>query len=222
MQTITGNNNPNLLTGTDDTDFIFGFGGNDDLEGLAGNDVLEGGDGSDFLTGGSGNDLLAGGSGDDGLLGQSGDDILVGGRGADNLIGGQGRDLMTGGAGADTFFPGDFEGTLINNNFDTDRIIDFNSSEDTLKVIKGYQGVNSTADIALVSSDAEAAKMAQTLVYSKGSGTLFYNLNGSADGFGVTNEKLAVLVGAPTLSLNNFSVLSVYSSINSRNIECSF
>jgi Ca2+-binding RTX toxin-like protein len=149
---------------------------------------------NDYLYGGEGNDRLFGGNGNDYVSGDGGDDLLFGGNGVDTL---------TGGLGADRFLPGDL---AFGDNFDTDVITDFSTAQgDLLLVIRQFEGVNSLANIGLVANDGQAATSAATLVYSQGSGTVFYNKNGAAAGFGVTNEKLATLLGAPNLTLSNFT-----------------
>ena len=132
---------------------IFGGNGNDTLEGNEGHDYLDGGSGDDELLAGEGNDILDGGSGDDRLNGQTGNDILIGGEGNDRLNGGNydnGNDIIIGGKGDDTLSggPGDDviqagQGNNISRGDDgkdtfvlvrggTNKIYDFNASEDKL------------------------------------------------------------------------------------------
>ncbi len=72
--TLTGDNNSNVLDGGE---------GDDTLEGLAGSDRLLGGLGNDLLKGGTDEDQLEGGEGNDTLMGGAGRDILAGGEGFD-------------------------------------------------------------------------------------------------------------------------------------------
>jgi Ca2+-binding RTX toxin-like protein len=77
---------------------------------------------------GVGNDLdnsLFGNGGNNVLVGGAGNDRLEGGGGDDTLNGDSGSDQLLGGAGADTFW---FVGT----NAGQDRILDFNSADDTV------------------------------------------------------------------------------------------
>jgi Ca2+-binding RTX toxin-like protein len=224
MVLFTGDaGNDRFPNGADNSgnDLIFGFGGDDGLEGGSGidtilggdgNDALLGGDGIDFLFGEAGNDLIRGGTGNDFLYGgaendrlsgDDGDDYLYGDAGDDVLLYSNGKDTLTGGLGADTFYFGD---ESFSNNASVDVITDFSTAQgDTLNVIGQFLGVSSINNVAIVASDAVVANSAQTLVYSLGSGTVFYNKNGAAAGFGdVTEPKLATLLGAPILTLSNF------------------
>lgn len=63
--TITGDDNDNVLLG------------------LGGDDMVSGGGGNDFVAAADGNDTLDGGAGNDTIVGASGDDTLTGGSGAD-------------------------------------------------------------------------------------------------------------------------------------------
>lgn len=202
---IYGGNGNDTAEGGDGIDFIFGESGDDGLFGGNDNDYLYGGAGFDYLDGGNGDDYLQGDDGDDILMGGSGNDWLLGGAGDDRLRGGFGSDTMYGGSGNDDFRPGDFNSSgTLNNNFNTDTIADFNPAGDRIDIYGFYQGINSSNDLLIVSDDALAQGATQRLVYSLESGTLFYNRNGAASGFGVTNEKLAILSGAPVLTPNNF------------------
>jgi len=85
LETLTGNENNNLLQAGLGAFYILG---------LDGDDTLFGSNGSDTLIGGTGDDALIGGNGDDSLFGGNGDDTLRGGAGADNLYGGSGSDTI--------------------------------------------------------------------------------------------------------------------------------
>ncbi|MGS4883480.1 putative Ig domain-containing protein [Roseibium sp. MB-4] len=109
------------LTLDDEKNIIDGQGGNDTIEGLGGDDILLGGAGADTLRGGAGNDTLAGGldgdtleggEGADTLNGSFGDDTLSGGVGGDWLFGNEGTDSLEGGDGADVLSGGDGNDTL--------------------------------------------------------------------------------------------------------------
>jgi Ca2+-binding RTX toxin-like protein len=67
---LTGNDEDNILVGGNVFDFISGGGGSD---------IILGGDGGDFLIGGGGRDILVGGGGGDLIGGGDGDDILISG-----------------------------------------------------------------------------------------------------------------------------------------------
>lgn len=70
--TITGNNDANLLKGGSGNDVLYGQGGNDTLKGDAGTDTLRGEDGDDLLYGGAGLDTLYGGLGADTFVFEAG------------------------------------------------------------------------------------------------------------------------------------------------------
>ncbi len=202
--------NNDVILGFDGNDFLSGLSGNDSLQGGNGQDILDGGDGidtllgqvgDDQLSGGAGIDFLFGGDGDDSLLGGEGNDFLSGDSGDDYLRGETGVDTLVGGLGADTFVPGDYEGVVLADNFNTDFITDFSVAQgDRLNVFGLYNRVNGISNVAFVANDSLAEGSSKVLVYSQGSGNLFYNRNQDSPGFGVTNEKLAILFGAPALT----------------------
>jgi Ca2+-binding RTX toxin-like protein len=210
--------NNDVILGLDGDDKLFGLSGNDSIQGGNGDDLLVGGDGIDTLLGQAGNDTLYGdagidylfgGDGDDGLVGGDGNDFLSGDSGKDILAGGTGVDTLVGGLGADEFAPGDAYVVPLADNFSTDFITDFSVVQgDRLLVFGLYVGVNVSHDVALVANDSLAAGSGKALVYSQGSGNLFYNKNLADPGFGVTNEKLAILFGAPALTAASFSGLN--------------
>jgi Ca2+-binding RTX toxin-like protein len=88
--------------------------------------VMLGGFGTDRLFGGAGNDVLNGQDGSSTLFGGSGNDRLIGGSSADLMSGGIGDDLLNGGAGVDGF--------VFANGYDRDRISDFVSGVDRIKL----------------------------------------------------------------------------------------
>jgi Ca2+-binding RTX toxin-like protein len=63
--TISANNQANMLDGGAGNDSLFGFGSNDTLLGGTGNDSLSGGNANDILSGDLGSDVLSGGTGAD-------------------------------------------------------------------------------------------------------------------------------------------------------------
>ncbi len=91
---------------TSKSDYLTGTGGANTIKARGGNDVVEGFGGRDVLKGGAGNDQLFGGSG------------------RDKLIGGKGNDQLKGNGGADKF--------VFRNNFDKDRVLDFQNNKDTV------------------------------------------------------------------------------------------
>ena len=124
-----------LTVGTAASDSFTGAGGHDTIRGLGGADTLSGRAGDDTLQGGAGDDLARGGRGFDVLKGEAGHDTLQGGGARDMLYGGKGRDILngqtgndrlTGGGGADQF--------RFAENHGTDRITDFDTARDTIRL----------------------------------------------------------------------------------------
>ena len=216
---FNGDNRDNNIFGGTGNDEIVGFAGDDLLNGRSGNDRLVGGDGNDNLIGANGNDTLFGQDGNDVLQGRLGFDILLGGSGNDTINGGQGRDRINGGAGNDELTGGaSIDRFIFNTNqeFDSqdigiDQINDFNSGQDiivldlsTFTALDSSPGIGlSEDDFAIVSSDAATAEA--EIVYNSASGALYYNTNGTADGFG-TGAQFATLDGSPDLVANDFQI----------------
>lgn len=144
------------------------------------------------------------------LDGQAGNDILTGGTGNDTLIGGAGNDSLTGGTGKDTFV---FANTGITpfstSGLGVDTIADFVLADDLLQLNVNtfnkltYLGALKAADFATVTTDADAATNAASIVYNSANGKLFYNQNGTAAGLG-TGGQFATLTGNPLLTTANF------------------
>ncbi|NES68179.1 MAG: calcium-binding protein, partial [Okeania sp. SIO2D1] len=63
----------------------------------------------------------------------------------------------------------------------------------------------STDDFAIVSSEVDAATAEAEIVYNSASGALYYNANGTEDGFG-SGAQFATLDGSPELVANDFQV----------------
>ena len=102
-----------------------------------------------YLAGMDGDDSLYGDAAADTLLGGEGTDTLRGGDGADTLDGGTGGDSLYGGAGADIFEIGPGSGS--------DRILDFNPTEDQLVVID-TASARTVGDL-IISDTAEGARI---------------------------------------------------------------
>ncbi len=227
---FNGDNRDNNIDGGFADDEIVGFAGDDRLNGLAGNDRVIGAGGNDNLIGGDGNDNLIGGRGNDTLFGQDGNDllegrlhsdILLGGNGNDTLSGGQGRDRLNGGSGNDELTGGGSIDLFIfntNQEFDsedlgTDVITDFNSGQDrilldlnTFTALDSSPGIGlSEDDFEIVSNEGDAAISEAEIVYNSVSGALYYNPNGSGDGFGSGGE-FVNLGGSTDLVANDFQV----------------
>jgi Ca2+-binding RTX toxin-like protein len=180
---------------------------------------LSGQGGTDKLYGGSGNDTLDGGTGNDALLGGKGNDTLSGQIGSDLLTGMEGNDVLIGGDAANDAFS--FGGTT---DFSTaalgiDRIIDFGNGPDSIvlsktvfSALKSQGGIGFTvsgfsvaSEFAVVATDAAVATSQAIIAYSKGTGNLFYNQNGSASGLGAGGQ-FATLMKAPELVATDFII----------------
>ncbi|MDE5076935.1 MAG: calcium-binding protein, partial [Trichodesmium sp. St2_bin6] len=128
------------------------------------------------------------------------------------LNGGPGDDELTGGASIDRFI---FNTNKEFNSQDigTDRITDFNIGQDIILLdLDTFTALDSSADAGLseddfatVSSAGDAATAEAAIVYNSVSGALYYNTNGSEDGFGIGAE-FANLDNSPDLAASNFQL----------------
>ncbi|NEP90358.1 MAG: hypothetical protein F6K18_27985 [Okeania sp. SIO2C2] len=194
---IPGGEDDDLLQGLGGNDTVLGFAGNDELLGNRGDDSINGGAGDDTLKGGYENDTLKGGSGDDNLIGWIGFDALLGGSGDDNLSGGQGRDRLNGGEGNDTLTGGASQDKFIfaaNQAFSevelgVDEITDFVSGQDKILLdLTTFAAITTETGASLgdefASVDGIVAESEAIIVYNSIDNGLYYNANGSEDGFG--------------------------------------
>ncbi len=235
---ITGNNDNNTLDGGAGNDTLLGLGGNDILRGGAGADILNGGDGIDYAsyttattaltvdlsnaannTGDAAGDtfisienlqgsLIANST----LIGNAGDNLLIGFKGNDTLNGGGGDDNLRGGSGKDTFvFSG---GALTGANtiaaiIGKDTIADFLSGTDKIALSRAtFAAINSELTFESVADDNTAKVSAAAIVYSSGTGNLFYNQNGTAADFGANGGIFANLTGKPTILASDFALIA--------------
>jgi Ca2+-binding RTX toxin-like protein len=189
----TGNTLNNQIIGNEANNLLSGLSGNDILIGAAGNDTLNGGDGSDSLTGDDGNDTL------------------VGGVGNDTLTGGAGIDLLTGSKGTDRF-RFDINATFNASTMGVDGVTDFSVGTDKVVLDKttftvlnsaASNGFSVAGEFASVADNAAAAVSTAYIVYSRGTGSLFYNQNGSASGLG-TGGEFANFSSLPNLTATDF------------------
>jgi Ca2+-binding RTX toxin-like protein len=177
--------------------------GNDRLTGNTLNNTLNGGDGNDQLQGLGGNDTLWGGAGND---------ILNGGIGNDSLWGGLGDDILTGGVGNDKYlFQSD---SVFSISLGVDYITDFEAgidqivlSKTTFNAITDLLG-QALTDFAVVSDDEFVNASNARIVFSQGTGSLFYNQDGSILGTGTVFE--FARLGNPDITLtgSNFSLIA--------------
>jgi Ca2+-binding RTX toxin-like protein len=122
------------------------------------------------------------------------------------LNGGIGDHTLIGGSGADIF--GFFGGNepFSTSNLGVDRIVDFESNTDkialfqpTFTVLTNTGGTIDSNEFAVVTDDIDVAISSAAIVYSIGTGNLFYNENGVEPGLG-TGDQFATLVNRPSLS----------------------
>ncbi len=166
--------------------------------GNGGNNVITGNNANNVLNGSSGNDTVSGLSGNDTLIGGSGNDVLIGGGGNDTFKYATGSAFSNATIGKDTI--SDFHKT----SGDTDRIA---LSKKTFTALTSNVGVgfSKSTEFAVVANDAAAATSKAFIVYSQGTGNLFYNQNGSSSGFG-TGAAFATLTNNPLLTAANFII----------------
>lgn len=167
--------------------------GYDTLYGLAGNDTLYGNHGNDRLLGGNGVDSLMGGPGEDILSGGKGNDILTGEQGKDQFLFKTGRKFQINDIGIDTIK--DFD------NF-SDKIVLDKTTFTSLNSVAG-DGFSVLSEFAVVKTDGAASINKAEIVYNSTNGKLFYNPNGTANGYG-EGGYFAVLTGTPTLARSSF------------------
>ncbi len=142
-------------------------------------------------------------------------DTLTGGLGNDTLTGGAGNDLLTGSAGSDRFLF-DINATFSSSTIGVDRINDFLIGTDKVVLDKttftalrsgAGSGFSIAGDFASVADNAAASVSSAYITYSRATGSLFYNQNGSASGLGTSGE-FANLSGLPTLTAADFMIQS--------------
>ena len=177
---------------------------------LAANNVIEN------IIGGNGADRLTGNSLDNSLVGGLGDDNLRGNGGNDSLTGGVGNDILTGDAGTDRFIYN--SGRVYDaGDIGLDLILDFTTGTDkfvlskaTFNVLQSIvgNGLSQGSDLAVVDDDDLVDTQAAFIVYSSGSGNLFYNQNGITAGLG-TGAAFVNLFNQPTtLTAADFIVIA--------------
>ncbi|MBW4660299.1 MAG: FG-GAP repeat protein [Drouetiella hepatica Uher 2000/2452] len=126
------------------------------------------------LIGGGGSDRLTGNALNNSLVGNGGNDILSGGVGNDSMAGGIGKDRFLFSLGTR------FDRTQIG----IDAIVDFTRQQDKLVLDQAtFKGVRKI-DFASVRNRRQAQQSDAEFTYIRRSGALFFNANGSNDGFG--------------------------------------
>jgi Ca2+-binding RTX toxin-like protein len=138
------------------------------------------------------------------LFGSDGNDILIGFDGDDMLSGDAGNDTLTGGTGKDTFRYR-LEVVSQSGGNDVDVITDFVTGTDRILLTSIAPANFSEAQVTIVVDDAVAATSEAQLIYSQASGSVFFNENRGAAGFG-TGGKFVTIQGS-VLTSGDFSVL---------------
>jgi Ca2+-binding RTX toxin-like protein len=169
---------------------------------IVGYDSVMGSQLDDQIRGSVAVNRLDGQGGNDLVTGLGGDDILTGGEGRDRVFGGKGNDRITGGLGRDKL-RGDEAGESGNDRFifDTgkafdvetigvDRIVDFKRGEDKIVLDQttftqvGKRLFDNRVSFSSVGNLRQAENSSSLVTYVRSTGSLFYNENGSRDGFG--------------------------------------
>jgi Ca2+-binding RTX toxin-like protein len=148
-------------------------------------------------------DVLKGTDNLDGIYGMGGNDTIYGYGGGDVLAGAAGNDRLYGGSGADTFF---FDAKL-NAKTNVDRIMDFDPKEDMISLSR--QDFSKLKPARTLKADAfhvgkKAHDASDRIIYDKGTGTLYYD----PDGTGAAAQiKFAVLANRALLTHKDLSVI---------------
>ena len=205
-ENIIGGTGNDTILGSEGADTLEGNSGNDSMVGNEGNDVLFGQNGDDTLEGSSGNDLLFGENNDDEMNGGHGSDRLNGGPGSDRLNGGQGNDILTGGIGVDNFvFSTNQEFKF--NDVGIDEITDFVVDQDKIVLDRTtFTAIDNDIKFTTVSSNIDAARTDALIVYNTNNNQLFYNSNGTGNGFGDGRE-FATLSNKVLLDVDDFMII---------------
>jgi hypothetical protein len=151
---------------------------------------------ADVIYGVAVKDVIKGASGNDKLFGFNGDDILHGGRGSDALSGGDGDDQFV------------FD-TWLNGGNETDRILDFNNSWDTDRIILSSKifttlGAGALSEAFFV--DGAAAKDAddRIIFHNAGERAAYYDVDGSGPSAAV---RFAKILGTETITAADFFIV---------------
>ncbi|WP_375327632.1 ELWxxDGT repeat protein [Microcystis sp. BLCC-F210] len=220
--TAIGTINNDDFIGTSGPDTLVGTSGADALTGLAGNDIYTVNNAGDLVIEAlnEGTDtvqasisytlpnnvenLLLTGTGNLNGTGNALNNQITGNSGNNSLIGGAGIDTLTGGAGADNFvFNSPSEGF--------DWMMDFSTSQgDVINVSATGFGGGLTAGPLIpaqfrsAAGANSAATATQRFIYNTANGSLWFDVDGVG---GTASVRLANLVGIPTLTAANISVI---------------
>jgi len=178
--TLTVNSSPIVTANIVGYDSVTGTQANDVITGSVAVNRLDGQGGNDLVTGLGGNDILAGGEGRDRVFGGSGNDSISGGLGRDKLRGDEGSDRFI----FDT-------GKVFNSDtIGSDRMIDFKRGEDKIVLDQttftqiSIRLFDSRVTFSSVGNIRQAENSSSLVTYIRSTGNLFYNENGSKEGFG--------------------------------------
>ena len=163
-------------------------------------------------TGNAGNNILQGNSGNNILSGLNGNDTLTGGVGNDTLTGGVGNDTLTGGVGNDKYL---FQSSgVFSSALGTDYITQFEAGQDQVVLSKTTFAAITNAvgqaftDFAVVSNDASVDASNARIVFSQGTGSIFYNQNGNLIGSTAVFKFAYLGNSGITLSSSDFILVS--------------
>jgi Ca2+-binding RTX toxin-like protein len=138
------------------------------------------------------------------IIGTRFNDTLIGNAGANTLSGDGGKDTLTGGEGRDRFV----FGLATRGNFKqlgVDTITDFTRGQDKIVLDRNtFRGVNRIS-FASVKNRGAAQRSEATFTYIRSSGALFFNANGSQNGFG-TGGQFADLTNGLNLRGNDLQL----------------
>jgi Ca2+-binding RTX toxin-like protein len=95
----------------------------------------------------------------------------------------------------------DFTATGVN----VDEIV---LSKTTFGLAASVGGVMGAADFLVVANDAAITTQAAKIIFSQGSGNLFYNADGVTAGLGTNGGNFAVLTGVTSLTASDFIIVT--------------
>ena len=141
------------------------------------------------------------------IIGTGGKDKIIGGDNSEILIGGSGKNNFTGGDNADGFM---FDSNSDFGKKAADKIRDFDSDEgDHIMLDKKTFGLGKKLKFKSVSGRAKANNASETnkqIIYDENKGRLYFNENGSEDGWG-DGGYFAKLSGTPELNSDSFMIV---------------
>jgi Ca2+-binding RTX toxin-like protein len=171
----------------------------------------------EYAYGGALGDNITGNSLNNLFFGGAGNDTLSGGVGLDTIYGDAGNDSLIGGVGVDRF---SFAAILTGVNtvataLGRDTIADFGVNVDKIALSKSGFGLSAAlgaaiaaTDLLVVANDAAITTQTAKIIFSQGSGNLFYNADGAANGLGVNGGNFAVLTGVTNVLTSDFVMIA--------------